>query len=151
MKQLRRWSWAGVIAVACGCGSGRGQLGEVGGMVSVNGRPIAAGQIVLEVPGARTAQGRIIDGRIVDVTSYAPGDGAPFGLAGIAVFATESIASTDTARKPATPEEAMAAGGLDPVVGKSLIPARYNDPRTSGLTHDIVPGRNELHLELRDP
>lgn len=142
--------WLAITAVmtAGGCGSRHPPLGSVTGTVRYNGRPIAEGQILFEVAGARPAQGTIVDGRIVDVTSYAAGDGAAIGHARIAVFATPASVSLYTQGQggPGAPTTTA----TPPSGGPSLIPVKYNDPETSGLSHEIVPGVNTLAIELQD-
>ncbi len=114
----------------------RTSLGKVSGTVAYRGKPVAAGTLIFEVAGARPAHGRIVDGKIVEVTTYAAGDGVPLGLARIAVYATP-------------PEDpAAAAKSQERDVFKSLIPAKYNDPATSGLTLQVVAGENTLTLDL---
>lgn len=145
----RALGWLGVAAVLLtwGCGPTRPPLGQVQGTVRSKGRPVADGQILFEVAGARPAQGRIVDGRIVEVTSYAPGDGAPVGLARIAVFATPPSGSTYSISVPV----AAAATGTRPGLGRQpSIPAKYNDLETSGLSQELVAGLNELTLDLND-
>lgn len=139
------WLVTAAVIFTGGCGPTRGPLGQVQGTVRSKGRPVADGQILFEVAGARPAQGRIVDGRIVEVTSYAPGDGAPVGLARIAVFATPPSGSTYSISGP------VAATGTRPGLGRQpSIPAKYNDLETSGLSQELVAGLNELTLELDD-
>lgn len=139
-----------VVLFTSGCGSNRAPLGTIQGTVRYNGQPIAEGQILFEVAGARPAQGRILDGRIVDVTSYAPGDGAPLGLARIAVFATPPSGTNYSISGPVAADEPSATGRGPGAGGQALIPARYNDLETSGLSHELVAGPNDLTLELHD-
>lgn len=144
------WLGMTVVMTACGCGSNRATLAQVQGTVRYKGQPLAEGQILFDVAGARPAQGWIRDGEIVDVTSYATGDGAAVGLARIAVFATPPSVSLYT-RGSEDPEEAASAPGTAPTTGgHSLIPVKYNDPETSGLTHEMVKGVNTLTIELSD-
>lgn len=144
--------WLGMVAMLAfwGCGSNRGPLGQVQGTVHYRGSPIAEGQIVFEVAGARPAQGRILDGRIVEVTSYAPGDGAPLGLARIAVFATPRSGSYYASSGPVAPDESLATERRRDPGERPLIPTKYNDLETSGLSHELVAGHNEVTLVLHD-
>lgn len=34
-------------------------------------------------------------------------------------------------------------------VGESLIPAKFNNPETSGLTAEIKPGKNSLQFDVK--
>lgn len=130
-----------VCWAVAGCAQ-RADLGQVEGTVSLDGRPLARGTVTFETPGRRAATARIEDGRILDATTHRPGDGVPCGRQSLAVFAREEAATA----VPADPgSRAFAA---DAMVGRSLVPRKYNDPATSGLTAEIRPGRNEIALEL---
>ncbi len=143
------------VSAALGCGrSDRVPLGQVRGRVTYQSKPILRGTIIFEVPGARPATGKIVDGRITEVTTYDPGDGVPVGTAAIAVFATESAAESAAGpggSPPAHPAQAAAPGqGYMGGGARSRIPSRYNDPSRSGLSRRISKGANEIELELGD-
>lgn len=131
-----------------GCGrSDQPPLGRVTGTVQYDGQPVASGTIVFEVANARSANGTIADGKIVDVTTYDPGDGVPVGEARIAVFAT--AAGGGAAASPAaTPDAKTVIDQNYMGSAKSLIPDRYNNPATSGLTWTIKAGENVVELNL---
>lgn len=125
-----------------GC-SGKAPLAKVKGTVTLNGQPLAKGTIIFETPGQRPATGRIENGEIVEVTCYATGDGVPVGSHKVAIAATEEAASAVVEN----PGQAKAPGA-NYMSGKSLIPTRYNDPTTSGLTAEIKRGENVLEFKL---
>jgi hypothetical protein len=137
---------AAIMITVGGCGPRRPELAEVVGTVSFDGRPLARGTVTFEAPGMRPATARVENGRILDATTFRTGDGVPVGKHAIAVFAREetgSIAASDPGAR------AFAADGM---AGRSLLPRRYNDPATSGLSAAIEPGGNTLDLTLtRDP
>lgn len=138
----------GLVACA-GCGrSDRPSLGRVTGTVQYNGQPVAAGTIIFEVANARSANGTIADGKIVEVTTYDPGDGVPVGEARIAVFATAAGGGAAPASPAATPDAKAVIDRNYMGSAKSLIPDRYNDPATSGLTWTIKAGENVVELSL---
>jgi hypothetical protein len=124
-----------------GC-SDRPKLGKVKGTVTLDGKPLAKGSITFESPDARPATGTIVNGEIVDVSTYDPQDGVPVGQHKVAISATEDAASGVTAN----PGDARQT--TDYMVGKSLIPASYNDPDSSGLTADIKSGENTVEFKL---
>ncbi len=130
-----------------GCGRGGGTLGRVSGTVRYQGEPIREGSIVFEVAGQRSASGKIVDGQITDVTTFEPDDGVPIGLAKIAVHA---FAGPDTASAvmdhPGDVASQDMQGYMD--VPESLLPERYADPATSGLTFEIQRGDNDVSLDL---
>lgn len=141
--------FVGVVVIVCtalGCGPGLPQLGTITGTVRYAGKPVA-GAIIIEVPGKRPASGKIVDGVIRDVTTYAIGDGAPVGTGRVAIHAFAPAAESE----PVTTE--MDSNGRFPKgymgTSESLIPLRYNNPETSGITVVIEPGENTLSLDLQ--
>ncbi len=149
---MRYVCWFPVLLVflALGCGPQCPSLGNVYGTVSYRGKPLATGSLIIEVSGARPAHAKIVSGQITEASTYEVDDGVPVGLARIAVFAEQaSTKSSGGDQKPMTPQQALAGGMNYGVTGKSLIPAKYNNPATSGLTHNITPGDNHLTLDLQ--
>lgn len=132
-----------------GC-DGRPSRVPVTGNVTYEGQPVKEGTIIFEVAGNRPAEGKIVDGKIVDVFTFEPGDGGAIpGKAKVAVYATGAAPAATPAATPADP------GAAGPVKmdymsgGASLIPARYNDPATSGLEYEISPnGPNDFEVKL---
>lgn len=131
-----------VCALAAGC-SDRPALAPVKGTVTFDGKPLAAGSITFEAKSVRPATGKIVNGEIVELTTYDPGDGVPVGQHKVSITATEDAASAVVPN----PGDAKAPKA-NYMVGKSLIPARYNDPATSGLTAEIKKGENTVEFKL---
>ncbi len=130
------------LALLVGC-SGQPKHAEVKGTVTLDGKPLATGTITFEMKGARPATATIVNGEIIDVMTYAPGDGVAIGDHRVAVAANELPVS---AVVPNPGEGKLPKG--DYMSGKSLIPAAYNNPETSGLTATIKPGENTIELKL---
>ncbi len=137
---------AALLAVS-GCGRGRESMGQVSGTVRYQGEPIRDGRIVFEVSGNRPASGMIVDGQITQVTTFETNDGVPVGSAKIAVraFADGNTASA-VMDHPGDIQRQETKGYMD--VPESLLPDRYADPETSGLTFQIERGENVLDLDL---
>lgn len=132
-----------VIAImTSGCGSKRPTMAAVAGTVLLDGQPLAHGTLTFEAPGMRPATARIKDGRIIEATTFRTGDGVPIGTHAIAVFAREEP-RPQTATDPG--QKAFTAEGM---VGRSLLPRRYNHPATSELSATIAAGSNTLALTL---
>jgi len=154
MRLYNCLTWLAVGSVALiGCNRPeRVPLGKVTGTVSHKGQPISEGAIIFEVPGARSAYGKIINGEIAEVTTYEVGDGVPVGTAKIAVFATAAPAAAPSPAADASSDPG-AAGPVSASYmsgGTSLLPAKFNDPATSGLEAPITAGDNTLKLEIAD-
>ncbi len=139
---LRTFVALALFIALAGCSS-QPKLAKVKGTVTLDGKPISAGTITFEMKGARPATATVVNGEITGVTTYAPGDGVPVGEHRVAVAANEAPASAVVPN----PGDAKAPKG-DYMSGKSLIPAAYNDPATSGLAVEIKPGENTIELKL---
>ncbi|MGY8771087.1 MAG: hypothetical protein ACKVH8_21965 [Pirellulales bacterium] len=139
------------VVVVSGCGSDQAPMGSVTGTVNFEGKLIKDGTIILEIKGTRSANGKIKDGQIVEVTTFEPNDGAFVGDAKVAIYANES----STKKAPAAlasnnpssegPQNNTNYMGMN---AKSLIPRKYNNPGTSGLTCEIKSGDNALAFDL---
>lgn len=132
-----------LVGSLLGC-SDQPPLGKVSGTVTVDGKPVPQGTIVFEMAGRRTATGKIEGGRIVEVTSYVAGDGAPVGENRVAVTSTEVVDGPSGIANPGEKEPPK----TKIVVGSSLVLKRYNDPMTSQLTANIQKGENSLEFKL---
>lgn len=114
-----------------GCGGGE-KVGQVQGRVTINGEPIAKGDIrFLPMDGASKATGGLIaDGRFeVEV---------PVGKQRVEIF-SNVIDEAKTPPNP-TPEQ---------IVMKKLVPDRYNIESEEVL--DVKPGLNEPVFDLKNP
>ena len=125
-----------VVLFTAGCDDGKLQLGKVSGDVTIDGEPLLAGQIIF-VTDSRRAFGTIENGKIIDVTTYQTGDGVTLGNHRVAVRP-----KVDEAEMMKPPKDRKP----DPLA--KLVPARYHDADTSGLTVEIKKGSNELKIEL---
>ena len=121
------------VGFTVGCGSAT-NLAPVTGTVTYQGKPLEQGAINFYPKQGRPTRGTIKDGKIVEVTSFQPGDGAPIGELKVAV---QSV-------KPDYKDKS----GMATI---SILPAKYGDPATSGLSATIERGKqNTLVFELTD-
>src|SRR5262245_8365201 len=136
----RRHLWACALCLtAAACGqqeSGRLPVHPATGVVTWNGEPLAGALLVFHpitalsgpdeepvpVPGANSHD----DGTFT-VSTYLPGDGLPEGDYRVTVSCEDRGA--EKAKDDDYPE---------------MLPARYQNPATSGLAVSIVAGENEL-------
>ncbi|PQO47577.1 hypothetical protein [Blastopirellula marina] len=144
MTKMFRSSLLVIVAVSMmglGCSSER-KMGHVEGEVTFEGKPLAYGTISFEVVGAGFAHGEIQDGKLINVTTLEPRDGVPIGHASVAIRAMEELA-------PAKAKKQNDTNSVDLMVAsKNLVPDRYANPTTSGLSAEIEPGDNFLKFEL---
>ena len=138
-----------LTAICCcgllGCRAKQGQLptAQVTGRVTLRGVPLTRGEIKffpvqVSGEGVRVAYGTLdAEGRYC-LSTYRQGDGAILGDHRIAVESSEET-SPGFGKT-----EAMARQS------KWLIPARFADPQTSGLTAHVEKGRNTFDFDLKE-
>ena len=132
------WLRASVICVAAtfllavGCGEKGPEMVPVTGTVTYKGEPLRTGTIQFHPTSGRQASGKIVDGQIVEVSTFNPGDGALVGKHQVTIYSFV---------RPQV--------GFD--IPPSVIPERYNNPSTSALVVSLESGSDvELNLELND-
>ncbi|MCR9119600.1 MAG: hypothetical protein NXI22_21920 [bacterium] len=129
-----RWQFAVVLfslLVCIGCGSS--QTGAVSGQVTYEGEPLETGRIVFHSTEGPPASGEIENGEIKNVETSGLGAGAPVGSVKIAVQATKPDPKDST--------------GMNVI---SIIPTKYADSSTSGLTAEIASGQTTtINIELK--
>ena len=135
----RRCPFAGIVSLCffvglfVGCGP-KSKVAHVNGTVLLDDKPIAAGAVVTMPASGRGAKGRIENGKF-ELGTFGSNDGALLGIHKVAVIA-------NAPPKGAGPEAAP---------GKLLVPERYTNPETSGLTIEVKPGDNSPVLKLTSP
>lgn len=124
-----------------GCGS---STVPISGTVIYDGKPLKQGTIIFEAEGVRPANGKIVDGKIVEVTTFKTGDGVAPGNHKVAIQAVEEMGSAITKNPGDSPTGGNYMGG------KSLLPAKYGNPAQSGLTATVTAGgENNFTFELK--
>lgn len=122
-----------------GCGSGGPAMGRVSGTVTYQGKPIPKGTVTfIPTDGTRpSATGTINDGAYTLQTTE-PGDGAVVG--GYKVAISDIDPAVLNTAVPGMPVQAP----------KSLIPKKYGDANTSGLTAEVQSGSQTRDFPLAD-
>ena len=110
-------------------------MAPVEGKVLLNGQPMTAGRVMTTPPSGRGANGIIqVDGTF-ELKTHNVGDGALVGTHTVAVVAYEGKAT-----------------GPEAGPGKLLVPQRYINDMTSGLTIEVkADEENAPVLELASP
>jgi hypothetical protein len=156
---LDQWGWrpllvAAWLAAACGGGCGGGpQLAPVTGRVTYAGKPVKEGRITFYPESGRMALGTISDG-VYTLTTFRPGDGALVGSHKVAIHATRvgpsSLAAPANAEEEARLSRRGGPGVRVIVPGKVewLVPEKYSEPATSGLTAEVKRGPNDIDFDL---
>lgn len=120
-----------------GCGDSGLETAPVRGKISYRGKPLATGTILFMPEGDKpSATGEIQPDGSYSLTTYSANDGAVLGKHKILITAIE-----DQSNK--LPEDRNPAPAL-------IIPARYNNFATSGLTAEVKPSENTFDFELKD-
>jgi hypothetical protein len=129
---------ASTALLIVGCGGRLPETAPVHGVVSVNGKPISGfdnAAVAFTPTGGRPAKGVISKGDgSFNLSTYKSGDGARLGRHTVAVSATVNDPSTKTEEKY-------------PGV-RFVIPEKFCNGDTSGLTYDVKSGSNGIEIQL---
>jgi len=128
-----------LVAGAPGCGESGPPMGRVSGKVTYNGQPVPKGTISFQSasPEGRNATGEIGPDGSYTIQTETPGDGAIVGDYKVAITALEDNVVLDYIPKK-KPEP------------KRLVPEKYENPATSGLTAKVESGSNAIDFPLAD-
>jgi hypothetical protein len=165
---LMLWVALPAVAAALGCGdsSGLPPRYRVSGTVTYNGKPLERGTINFAPADGkgRAAGGTITDGRY-SLTTQDPDDGALPGKYKVSVVAKATDPSkvdlkikkpregsqTEAEKKAMAMVFPQKVAALAAAKAKSLIPARYISPETSGLTFEVKEQSNTAaDFDLKD-
>ncbi|MBA3483719.1 MAG: hypothetical protein H0T51_18070, partial [Pirellulales bacterium] len=144
------WVVPAAVLLIAGCSSKSGlDTVPIKGEVTYNGKPLADGTVVYlpaEGSGGRQATGPIQSDGTFSLTTQSAADGAMKGSYQIAVYAYKPHPG-----EPKTREEREAMQKQGGIQRGHIIPEKYTDPATSGLSDTV----NDDHtgfkkLELSD-
>ncbi len=125
-----------VAAVPSGCSDERQRTALVRGKITYKSNLVTSGTItfVPETPGPSATAEIQKDGTYV-LSTYGNGDGAVLGRHKVMIISLED----NTGRLP---EERNPLPNM-------LLPAKYSDIQTSGLTAEVGEGTNEINFPLK--
>lgn len=148
-----------ILVVQAGCGS-KFPLSPVTGTVTYQGNPVPQATVVFQPEGGPPATATTdAEGRFTMNTSGSVG--VMPGNALVMITALEPLdhelnaANVDPdfgTEDPAAFESSLTAADIEKMARRrSLIPAKYGHPQTSGLTAQVKPGeRNDFPFDLVD-
>jgi hypothetical protein len=127
------WIPAAALLLAAGCGGK--PTGELSGLVTFNGQPLALGTITFICQDGTVARGNIMDGAYHVEKVWV-------GPTKITVFAHPSPYLKEMLEKMQPPPP--------PALWKEYvpIPERYQDPDQSGLSYEVVRGKQTHDVSL---
>lgn len=135
----------GLLAVLSGCGGADGpKLVRATGVVNHNGAPLSGANVIFSPEQGPVATGTTdAQGRFELNTSGVPG--AVLGPHTVAISAYDAASPGETSSDPETAGEVT-------VTAKSLIPEKYGNPISSGLTAtvDSDASKNDFTFDLTD-
>jgi hypothetical protein len=127
---------------AMGCGKSRRPMAPVTGKVTYQGKPLQFGTVILQPESGQYATGAVQQDGTFTMTTRGEGDGAAVGRNMVRIVCLE-------AQNPAKPVLANGKSRGEGVLGRSLIPEKYQSCETSGISIDVRPGNNDpVVLEL---
>lgn len=138
------------LVLLSGCGSGKPATVPVTGTVTLDGNPLEGASVTFTpAEGGRLATGKTDASGNFTLMTFEAGDGALAGPNKVGVSKME--VSGDVQGDPtADPGDMLSgppgAGGNQPP--KSLIPKKYANPETSGITVDVQSGMDPVTIEL---
>src|SRR5262249_53455771 len=130
-----------------GCGESGPEMARVSGTVTYQGKPVPKGAIacVATDPGRPNATGKLDANGYYRLQTREAGDGAQLGDYDVTISSRDdtpmniggqNVVPQFIPKKAAQPQR--------------LTPAKYEDPKTSGLRRTVKSGSNEFNLELTD-
>ncbi len=142
--QMNRWVrlsyliLGAISLTATGCGATGAGMAQVAGKVSFQGKPVPKGMVsfIPATPGGRNATGQIDESGNYRLQTENPGDGALIGDYTVAIAARDDVVLDYIPKKPIPP--------------KYLVPAKYENPKTSGLKATVQSGSNPIDFDLKD-
>lgn len=127
--------------VSAGCGPGRPETVPVEGIVTFNGKPVADAAVqFIPVDGGRPAQGATDSQGRFKLSTFEDGDGALPGAHSVTVQKVRVSGVVEG-------REGLDSGIAEPKI-EYLLPERYSQTSTSGLTVEVASGAPPVNLAL---
>ena len=136
--------WLGIGLAGCSANSGAPEVASAGGTITYQGKPLANAVVAFAADtGVRISHATTDANGRYRLSTLKPGDGAVVGNHRVTVVAQGPRREPP----PGTPGAGMPGGPSLP--GLPLIPEKYFQPHTSGLTAEVRSGEdNVFDIEL---
>jgi hypothetical protein len=145
MKHAMTFVLLALLLGISGCGRGRPTTHPVSGIVTLDGKPLqGAGVMLMPEAGGRPAVGTTNQRGEFTLTTFDPNDGALPGKHAVTVVLKKTTSGVMTG--PDGLSGPIAPGGIKE---QWIVPKKYADPKTSGLSAEVRPGMEPLKLDLR--
>lgn len=139
MEKLRVLCIVVLCILSTSCSESGPKLAKIDGVISVNGKPLAMGKIMMSSALGRQTVGDVVDGKIKNVTTFSTGDGAVVGENRVAV--RPSVDESMMMKEPNKAARAITSAG---------IPKKFYSLSTTELTFDVKPGQtNSLNINIK--
>jgi len=147
------------VCLIAGCGSKGPTMAPVSGTVTLDGKELDGASVnFVPAEGGRPATGQTDASGKFKLTYINPSDGAPVGKykVGVSKLAegADRMADPSKVAGGTTPPGTQLSG--PPIKGaaaakppKSLVPAKYLNPDTSGITVEVKSGMEPVKIELK--
>ncbi len=150
VRRRQVWTLLAIVGMAscAGCGSGghSGPTGTVDGTVTINGRPVPPGTTVAFVSDQGHAAAGVV-GSEGDYQLLVGGTGKriPVATYKVTVIAADEELSEEEQKAMMGPS---AYGQKPSRPAEEVIPAKYQNAATSGLTYPVTEGTNTIDIKL---
>lgn len=138
-----------LAAAMSGCGqkSDGPQLARVKGTVTYQGQPLQKATVVFlpDQQGVRLASGITDDNGHFELMTDVPGDGVVLGKHRVTISARAAENSLTQEQ-----QSALLLAGESVPLGKPLIPEKYFQFETSGLSAEIKAGANTANFDIKE-
>ena len=142
----RRWMFTILcLAALAGCGSDGDPVAPVRGKVTVGGAPVTTGVVMFWPDDGRApATGQIQPDGTYELETQQQGKGAVIGSHVVTIKAVEIEGGAPKSFE----EERSLLGGAGAPKTTWLVPPRYQDQTTSGLTAQVTEQENTINFDL---
>ena len=145
------------LFTTAGCSGGpdapdRPKTETVTGKVTYNGSPLVGASVTFSPldPSGNGASGVTDESGAFTLTTFETGDGAVAGDYSVGVLKQEYIPGDPSYSDSNSPNYGKTPPPEAEGKTKNLIPERYSNPDSSGLSARVVEGDNDVTLDLKD-